>query len=106
MEVVRFREGLSAVPESRLQDFLRLQSLLNMPYAGVALGAILKEKLVPHHALAQSMLLSTNVLHDCLTTKLSGTGSAGHFYSTVLDMPDGRWFALTTWIGSMHLKYR
>jgi 16S rRNA C967 or C1407 C5-methylase (RsmB/RsmF family)/NOL1/NOP2/fmu family ribosome biogenesis protein len=61
MEVVRFREGLSAVPESRLQDFLRLQSLLNMPYAGVALGAILKEKLVPHHALAQSMLLSTNV---------------------------------------------
>jgi NOL1/NOP2/fmu family ribosome biogenesis protein len=32
-----------------------------MSYAGVALGAILKEKLVPHHALAQSMLLSPHV---------------------------------------------
>lgn len=60
-EILRFRNNLIALPFHFLQDFMVLATHLNIQYAGVALGEIFKEKLVPHHALAQSILLSRNV---------------------------------------------
>ena len=38
-----------------------LQPLLNLQYAGVAIGEIVKDRLLPKHALAQSFLLSNKV---------------------------------------------
>lgn len=61
LEFLRFRNGIIALPKGLVQDFLFLQAALNLQYAGVALGEILKERLVPHHALAQSLLLSDRV---------------------------------------------
>lgn len=62
-----FRNGIIALPEAFVQDWGFLQSQLNMVYAGVAVGEILKERLIPHHALAQSLLLAATVP----TTELS-----------------------------------
>lgn len=53
-----FRDGIIAVAEKLVPDFALLNSVLNLQYAGVAIGAVLKEKLVPNHALAQSLILS------------------------------------------------
>ncbi|WP_121354996.1 methyltransferase RsmF C-terminal domain-like protein [Flavisolibacter nicotianae] len=61
MEFFRFRNGIIAVPAHRVNDFAQLLPLLNLQYAGVAVGQILKEKLVPEHALAQSLLLPETV---------------------------------------------
>ncbi len=60
-EVLRFRNNIIALPSTFVQDFVLLSAHLNLLYAGVALGEIFKEKLVPHHALAQSLVLSGNV---------------------------------------------
>jgi 16S rRNA C967 or C1407 C5-methylase (RsmB/RsmF family)/NOL1/NOP2/fmu family ribosome biogenesis protein len=60
-EIVRFRNNIIALPKAFLPDFVLLSAHLNLLYAGVTIGEIFKEKLVPHHALAQSLLLSGNV---------------------------------------------
>lgn len=60
-ELVRFRNNIISLPGFFLQDFMLLSAHLNLLYAGVTIGEIFKEKLVPHHALAQSLLLSGNV---------------------------------------------
>ncbi|MDQ3276687.1 MAG: hypothetical protein M3Q06_00060, partial [Bacteroidota bacterium] len=60
-EVIRFRNTIVAIPKNLLPDFLTLQPVLNVQYAGTSLGEIFKEKLVPHHALAQSIMLAENV---------------------------------------------
>lgn len=60
-EIVRFRNKIIALPKAFLPDFMLLSSHLNLLYAGVTIGEIFKEKLVPDHALAQSLLLSGNV---------------------------------------------
>lgn len=59
--LIRWQNGISAIPQDLLQDFSVLQPVLNLQYAGVSLGDILKDRLVPHHALAQSLMLSQNV---------------------------------------------
>lgn len=61
LEALRFRNNIAALPQTLMQDFLSLLPLLNIQYAGVALGEILKERLVPNHALAQSLLLASRV---------------------------------------------
>lgn len=60
-DLVRFRNGIIALPTNLLPDFLFLSADLNILYAGVGIGEIFKEKLVPQHALAQTILLSENV---------------------------------------------
>lgn len=59
--LVRFRENIMALPTDLTEDFYALQAVLNLTYAGVAVGQVLKGKLVPHHALALSPLLSEKV---------------------------------------------
>lgn len=61
MAFLRFRNDIIAVPENLVPEFSVLSSLLHVQYAGVALGEILKERLVPDHALAQSLLLASTV---------------------------------------------
>lgn len=56
---VRFRNEISAIPVDLLNDFALFQTLFGLQYAGVSVGEVLKEKLVPHHALAQSTILSS-----------------------------------------------
>ncbi|MBB1285950.1 Fmu (Sun) domain protein [Flavisolibacter sp. BT320] len=60
-EIVRFRNNVIVLPKGFLPDFLLLSAHLNLLYAGTTVGEIFKEKLVPHHALSQSLLLSENV---------------------------------------------
>ena len=60
-EFLRFKGEIIALPVSFLSEFLQLQPLLNIVYAGVRIGEVLKEKLVPDHALAQNLILSENV---------------------------------------------
>jgi 16S rRNA C967 or C1407 C5-methylase (RsmB/RsmF family)/NOL1/NOP2/fmu family ribosome biogenesis protein len=60
-ELVRFRNEIIAVPRFILPEFLLLQPVLNIQYAGTRVGEVLKEKLVPHHALAQSLILSPGI---------------------------------------------
>ena len=66
-EVLRLRNELVALPSNLVSDTMLLQSLLNIQYAGTQLGEIFKEKLVPHHALSQSLLLSPSVPFTDLT---------------------------------------
>lgn len=61
LSFTRFRNNLIALSKNLLPEFLALQPSLNIQYAGVALGEILKERLVPHHALTQSLILSEAV---------------------------------------------
>jgi 16S rRNA C967 or C1407 C5-methylase (RsmB/RsmF family)/NOL1/NOP2/fmu family ribosome biogenesis protein len=61
LEFIRHRSEIIAVPKIFLQDFLLIQPVLNIIYAGVKIGEVMKEKLVPHHALAQNIILSEKV---------------------------------------------
>lgn len=61
MEFFRFRDQIIGMPQHTLQDFMVLQSQLNVYYAGVSVGEIMKERLVPHHALAQNRMISASV---------------------------------------------
>jgi 16S rRNA C967 or C1407 C5-methylase (RsmB/RsmF family)/NOL1/NOP2/fmu family ribosome biogenesis protein len=58
---VRFRNEISAIAIDHLPDFTLFQSQFNLQYAGVSVGEVLKEKLVPHHALSQNLLLKKDV---------------------------------------------
>ncbi|HEV7331401.1 MAG TPA: Fmu (Sun) domain protein [Flavisolibacter sp.] len=60
-ELFRFRNSIIALPKTFVTDFVLLTGHLNILYAGVGIGEIFKEKLVPQHALAQNLLLSENV---------------------------------------------
>ncbi|HVF98092.1 MAG TPA: hypothetical protein VM871_12250 [Flavisolibacter sp.] len=53
-EYLRFRQSVYAVPDKLLDEFFILSSALNIQYAGMPVGDVLKGKLVPHHALALS----------------------------------------------------
>ncbi len=64
---VKFRDDIIALSAHLITDFSLLQPLLNIQYAGVKMGTVLKDKLVPHHALSQSTILS----FDVTSTELS-----------------------------------
>jgi 16S rRNA C967 or C1407 C5-methylase (RsmB/RsmF family)/NOL1/NOP2/fmu family ribosome biogenesis protein len=59
MEFLRFRDAIFAVPKHLLAEYNSLP--LNLQYAGVEVGNIMKEKLVPAHALSQNLLLANAV---------------------------------------------
>jgi NOL1/NOP2/sun family putative RNA methylase len=62
LNLLYFRDGIIALPSNFLNDFSILQNALNVHYAGVSLGQIMKDKLVPHHALALSTILSEKII--------------------------------------------
>ncbi len=61
LQLIRFRNEVTALPEHILPEFLQLQPILNIQYAGTIVGEVLKEKLVPHHALAQSQIIAKSI---------------------------------------------
>jgi len=67
VELVRQNDKLIAFPLSMLREYTYLASFLNVRYAGVAIGQIMKEKLVPEHALALSLIISKDVARNELS---------------------------------------
>ncbi|MFL5811450.1 MAG: methyltransferase RsmF C-terminal domain-like protein, partial [Flavisolibacter sp.] len=61
MEIITDHEILYAIPRSLASEYPVLRSVLNIRYAGVRLGQIMKEKLVPEHALALSTIISNDI---------------------------------------------
>jgi 16S rRNA C967 or C1407 C5-methylase (RsmB/RsmF family)/NOL1/NOP2/fmu family ribosome biogenesis protein len=61
LEVIKQGEILFALPKTLVDAFAIIQANLYLQYAGTSLGAIMKNKLVPDHALALSSLLSTAI---------------------------------------------
>ena len=53
--------SLYALPKTLIERYSLVKEALNVQYAGVAIGEVMKEKLVPDHALALSGLLSPTV---------------------------------------------
>jgi NOL1/NOP2/fmu family ribosome biogenesis protein len=57
MEILNY-PYLYALPAAFIDDYCVIKHYLNVQYAGVAVGEVMKEKLVPEHALAVNSLLS------------------------------------------------
>jgi len=49
---------IHALPAALIEDYANLKSALNIQYAGVNVGEVMKDKLIPDHALALNNLLS------------------------------------------------
>lgn len=60
-EYIRFRDGIFALPQTLLPQFSLLQQTLNLQYGGVRMGEVMKDRLVPDHALAQNGLLKKEI---------------------------------------------
>ena len=52
---------IHAMPASLIEDYTSLKSALNIQYAGVNVGEVMKDKLIPDHALALNNLLSDTI---------------------------------------------
>src|SRR5215203_1163577 len=52
---------IHALPAALIEDYAYLKSALNIQYAGVNVGEVMKDKLIPDHALALNNLLSDTV---------------------------------------------
>jgi 16S rRNA C967 or C1407 C5-methylase (RsmB/RsmF family)/NOL1/NOP2/fmu family ribosome biogenesis protein len=50
-----------AIPASLAESYSIIKNALNVQYAGVAIGEVMKEKLVPEHALALSNLIADEI---------------------------------------------
>ncbi|GAC1703602.1 MAG: rRNA cytosine-C5-methyltransferase [Flavisolibacter sp.] len=61
MEVLEEDQLLFAWPKALLQHYYLFRSNLNIVYMGTALGEVMKNKLIPHHALALSQLTSEQI---------------------------------------------
>ena len=61
VELIKKDSHLYALPSGSLSDFLQLQSSLYIKKAGVLLGKLAHDELLPDHELALSCLLSPNI---------------------------------------------
>jgi 16S rRNA C967 or C1407 C5-methylase (RsmB/RsmF family)/NOL1/NOP2/fmu family ribosome biogenesis protein len=61
VELIKEADSFTALPVCFLNDYTYLKSALNAAYNGTAIGQIMKDKLVPHHALALSTIVSDKV---------------------------------------------
>ena len=66
-EFYKYRDALIAVPQHLSANYTIIKSSLNVYYAGTAIGQVMRDKLVPAHALALSSLLSASVPSTELT---------------------------------------
>lgn len=58
---LKYENFLFAWPQSLIDDFLLIQWALYIQYAGTNLGELIRNKLIPDHALAMSPLLSADI---------------------------------------------
>jgi 16S rRNA C967 or C1407 C5-methylase (RsmB/RsmF family)/NOL1/NOP2/fmu family ribosome biogenesis protein len=61
LSFLRHREMIYAVPEKLLADIYFLSAKLRIVNQGTKVGVIIKDKLVPDHALAQSDIIGNNI---------------------------------------------
>jgi 16S rRNA C967 or C1407 C5-methylase (RsmB/RsmF family)/NOL1/NOP2/fmu family ribosome biogenesis protein len=66
LQFVKHNGRILALPESLIEPFSILQSALYIQYAGTDIGEIIRDKLIPDHALALSPLLSPQLIHTDL----------------------------------------
>ncbi len=64
---VNMFDSIYAIPQKFLNDISVLRSLLNVQYAGVEAGVLMKNKFVPAHALAVNKILSGTVRNNELS---------------------------------------
>jgi 16S rRNA C967 or C1407 C5-methylase (RsmB/RsmF family)/NOL1/NOP2/fmu family ribosome biogenesis protein len=67
MELVKENNFFSALPVQFVNDYAVLKPVLHVQYKGTGLGQIMKDKLVPDHALALSTILSATMAATELT---------------------------------------
>ena len=67
LEIISYKDQFVALTPQALQVFLDLKNVVYLQYMGVALGKIMKNRLVPEHALALSSLYSENILSNELS---------------------------------------
>jgi NOL1/NOP2/fmu family ribosome biogenesis protein len=60
-DVLKFNNTLFALPENVLEDLSIIQANLYVQYAGITLGEIMRDKLIPDHALALSTLIKDSI---------------------------------------------
>ncbi len=58
---IKQNENILAIPESLLQDLYEIQSALYIKKAGVEVGTLIRDELIPSHAAAVSNLLSDKI---------------------------------------------
>jgi len=64
---IKDRDAYFSLTDTTLNEYQLLRSVLNIQYKGIELGQIMKNKLVPAHALALSTLISDYVTRTELT---------------------------------------
>ncbi|CAN5899121.1 rRNA cytosine-C5-methyltransferase [soil metagenome] len=69
LSFLKWREEVLAVPAAIITDVLLLQSVLYIKKAGVNIGSIIRNELIPGHEFALSTLLATNVASVELDTE-------------------------------------
>lgn len=67
LSFIKNNTDIIAIPSAFVQELYLIKHALNIQYAGVRVGEIMKDKLVPHHALA----LSNIILDEVTNTDLS-----------------------------------
>lgn len=61
LEIIKEADTFAALPVCLLNDYTYLRAVLNIAYKGTSIGQVMKDKLVPHHALALSTIISEKV---------------------------------------------
>ena len=60
-ELIKENNLISALPAHFIDDYYLLKSVLNIQYRGTGVGQVMKDKLVPEHSFALSLILSDSV---------------------------------------------
>jgi len=58
---IRQQQSIYAIPSDRIDAINYLQKQLRVLYSGVRVGELIRDKLIPDHALAMSKILSENI---------------------------------------------
>ena len=61
MSFFPFFDKMTAIPGNLVNDYAVLSTILNIRYAGVLMGELIRGKLVPHHALALSLIVNDSI---------------------------------------------
>ena len=67
MELIKDNTSFFAVPSTFINEYLILRSVLNIQYKGTGIGQIMKDRLVPEHSLALSIIISDEISFNDLT---------------------------------------
>jgi len=61
LEFIKWKNEILAIPKNIIVDLIKLQSTLYLKKAGINIGTIMKEELIPNHELAVSTILATGL---------------------------------------------